>query len=233
MLSIGSTLQQISRTFHVKFFAHWLAIPCLSLPAAPGNHDSILCFSEFDYRIYLIYVYSYSIYPYEIGLFYIISSRFIHNLFSEGLRVQLFQSFLEVSIIAGMGLLFVSFGFFFPTSAWLITAICSMKIQRATVTVVPGILWAIYKIPSALISQHGSGQHLPGDWRRQSRLWSEFPSLILLVMIAYTAVVQRVGFIVQLAPSCLCQCALPVLYHIPGTQGFCLVLVCARTHTLL
>lgn len=113
MLSIRSTVQQISRTFHVKFFAHWLAILCFSVPAAPDNHDPILCFSEFDYRIYLIYVYSYSIYPYEIGLFYIISSRFIHNLFSEGLRVQLFQSLLEVSIIAGMGLLFVSFVCFF------------------------------------------------------------------------------------------------------------------------
>lgn len=72
------------------------------------------------------------------------------------------------------------FACFFPFS--LITAICSVKIQRSAMTAVIGILWAICKIPSDLISQHGHGWYLPGDWRRQSRLWSESP-LILLVMI--------------------------------------------------
>ena len=53
----------------------------------------------------IMHIYSCSIYPYVIGLFYIIRSRFIQNLFSEGLWVELLHSILEVSIIFGTGLL--------------------------------------------------------------------------------------------------------------------------------
>ena len=109
-----------------------------------------------------------------------------------------------------------------------------MKIQRATVTVAPDILRAIYKIPSALISQHGSGQHLPGDWRRQSRLWSEFPSLILLLMIVYTAVVQRVGFYSSACPRLpVSVCSASSVSHTRHRGILLSAHVCERTHTLL
>lgn len=137
-LSIGCILQQISRSYSsciTDTLYTLISDSLFSLLAAPDNHHSTLCFSEFGYLIYLIHIYSCSVYPYVIGLFYIIRSRFIQNLFSEGLWVELLHSILEVSIIFGTGLLI-----------FLQLDNCNLFCEdpkRAAMTAVIGILWAV------------------------------------------------------------------------------------------
>ena len=145
------------------------------------------------------------------------SSRLVYNLFSKELWAPSCQSFLEVSSIADIVLPF------FFTSAWLITAICYVKIQRATMTAVHGMLWdAVSNLQNSIwclaITQPGSGRHLPGYWRRQCRFGVSFLLSFYFVMIVYTVPENRVGCAVQLAPSCVCQYVHLVLWFIQGTE---------------
>lgn len=136
------------------------------------------------------------------------SSRLIYNLFSKELWAQLWQSLLEVSIIVDIVLLF-----FFFTSTWLITSVCSMKTQRATRTVVHGVLWAISQMPPDVLPLHSMAVAAPpACGGRQSRFCSEFPSLLLFAVTVYIVLWCRVWAV---------QFNLPQPGHVSVFTQFC------------
>lgn len=59
---------QLQNIFKLKLHTHYTLIPHFPLPPDPEKHHPTLCFYEFDYSRYHLYVESYSICPFTAGL---------------------------------------------------------------------------------------------------------------------------------------------------------------------